>query len=43
VILLAAVQENDRGVVIRIGAAGISQSNAQGLLKKFIESISWTN
>jgi hypothetical protein len=43
VLLLAAVQENDRGVVIRIGAAGISQSNALGLLKKFTESISWIN
>jgi hypothetical protein len=43
VLLLAAVQENDRGVVVRIGAAGISQSNALGLLKKFTESISWTN
>ncbi len=43
VLLLAAVQENDRGLVIRIGAAGISQSNALGLLKKFTESISWIN
>ncbi len=43
VMLLAAVQENDQGVVIRIGAAGISQSNALGLLKKFTESISWIN
>ncbi len=43
VLLLAAVQESDRGVVIRIGAAGISQERALGVLQKFMESISWSN
>lgn len=41
--LMASVSENDRAVVIRIGAAGISKENADGLLKRFTGSIKWTN
>jgi hypothetical protein len=42
-LLMASVGNNDRGVIIRLGAAGISRENALGLLEKFTGSIAWTN
>jgi len=43
VILLASVDENDKGIIIKMGAAGISKSNATQLIKTFIGAIRWPN
>ncbi|MCP3871313.1 MAG: trypsin-like peptidase domain-containing protein [Gammaproteobacteria bacterium] len=42
-ILMASVGKNDHGVIVRIGAAGISKANALGLLSKFTRSIAWNH
>lgn len=42
-VLMAAVGKNDRGVIVRLGATGISKANAVGLLEKFTESVAWIN
>ena len=42
-LMMASVGNNDRGVIIRLGAAGISRKNAVGLLEKFTGSIAWTS
>ena len=42
-LMMASVGKNDRGVVIRLGASGISRKNAIGLLERFTGSVAWTN
>lgn len=42
-LLMGSVGKNDRGLIIRLGATGISRKNAAALLDKFTGSIEWTN
>jgi hypothetical protein len=43
VILLSSVDENNKGIVLKVGAAGISKHNATRLIQKFIGAIQWPN
>lgn len=40
--LLASVDKNNKGVIIKTGATGISQNNAVLLGRKMMESVQWT-
>lgn len=41
VLMLASVDENHKGIVIKVGATGISQGNADKLAKAFIGAVQW--
>lgn len=41
VLMLASVDENHKGIVIKVGAAGISQANADKLARAFLGAVQW--